>query len=209
MRVVLIDSGVNASHPHIRELGEVHPPLAVDADGALSICEEQEDTLGHGTAAAAAILDLAPGTELHSIQVFRDHPVCPFEVVIEALERALDLEPELINLSLGTTRREWQGELETPITRARSAGVTIISPAAHGGLPSLPGCLPGVTGVLMDAGLDRDSPELRPSGSTQLWYASPHPRDLPNLPRTANLAGVSMAAANLTGFFASRTTAPV
>ena len=61
----------------------------------------------------------------------------------------------------------------------------------------------------MDAGLDRDSPELRPSGSTQLWYASPHPRDLPNLPRTANLAGVSMAAANLTGFFASRTTAPV
>ena len=209
MRVVLIDSGVNASHPHIRELGEVHTPLAVDADGALSIWEEQEDTLGHGTAAAAAILDLAPGTELHSIQIFREHPGCPCEVVIEALERALDLEPALINLSLGTTRQSWRKELETPIARARSAGVEIISPAAHGGLPSLPGSLPGVTGVLMDAGLDRGAPELRPSGSTQLWYASPHPRDLPNLPRTANLAGVSMAAANLTGFFASRTTAKV
>ena len=33
MRVVLIDSGVNASPPHIRELGEVHPPLAVAAAG--------------------------------------------------------------------------------------------------------------------------------------------------------------------------------
>ena len=209
MRVVLIDSGVNASHPHVRELGEVHTPFAVDAEGVLVMDEEQRDTLGHGTAAAAAILDIAPGTELHSIQVFRDHPVCPFEVVVEALERALDLEPELINLSLGTTRQEWRGELEAPLSRARSAGVTIISPAAHGGLPSLPGSLPGVTGVLMDAGLDRDAPELRPSGSTELWYASPHPRDLPNLPRTANLAGVSMAAANLTGFLASRTTARV
>ncbi len=209
MRVVLVDSGVNAAHPHIRELGEVHTPFAVDADGILARDVEQRDTLGHGTAAAAAILDLAHGTELHSIQIFRDHPVCPFEVVIEALERALDLEPALINLSLGTTRQEWRGELEAPLSRAMSAGVTIISPAAHGGLPSLPGSLPGVTGVLMDAGLDRDAPELRSSGSTELWYASPHPRDLPNLPRTANLAGVSMAAANLTGFLASRTTAKV
>lgn len=209
VRVVLIDSGVNAAHPHIRELGEVHAALAVDESGLLAPCEEQVDSLGHGTAAAAAILDLAPGTELHSIQIFRDQPNCPFEVVIEALERALDLEPAFINLSLGTTRQEWRGELETPITLARSAGVTILSPAAHGGLPSLPGCLPGVTGVLMDADLDRDAPELRRSGSTEVWYASPHPRDLPNLPRTANLAGVSMACANLTGFLASRRTASV
>jgi len=209
VRVVLIDSGVNVTHPHIRELGEVHAAYAVDASGELTEGLEQQDTLGHGTAAAAAILDLAPGTELHSIQVFRDQPVCPFAVVIEALERALDLNPELINLSLGTTQQAWRGELEDPITRARSAGVTILSPAAHGGLPSLPGCLPGVTGVLMDAGLERGAPELRPSGSTELWYASPHPRDLPNLPRAANLAGVSMACANLTGHLASQTSAPV
>jgi len=204
VRVVLIDSGVNVTHPHIRELGEVHPAYAVDPSGALSEGLEQQDALGHGTAAAAAILDLAPGTELHSIQVFRDQPVCPFGVVIEAIERALDLEPGLINLSLGTTQQAWRDELEAPIARAVSAGVTILSPAAHGGLPSLPGCLTGVTGVLMDAGLERGAPELRESGSTELWYASPHPRELPNLPRTANLAGVSMACANLTGFLASQ-----
>ena len=209
VRVVLIDSGVNVTHPHIRELGEVHAAYAVDASGELTEGLEQADTLGHGTAAAAAILDLAPGTELHSIQVFRDQPVCPFQVVIQALERALDLEPELINLSLGTTQQSWRGELEDPITRAVSAGVAILSPAAHGGLPSLPGCLPGVTGVLMDADLERGAPELRVSGSTELWYASPHPRDLPNLPRTANLAGVSMACANLTGHLASQAGATV
>ncbi len=58
--------------------------------------------------------------------------------------------------------------------------------------------------VDLHAGLERGAPELRPSGSTELWYASPHPRDLPNLPRAANLAGVSMACANLTGFLASQ-----
>ena len=207
VRVVLIDSGVNVTHPHIRELGEVHAAYAVDGSGVLVQGAEQADALGHGTAAAAAILDLAPGTELHSIQVFRDQPVCPFEVVIQALERAIDLEPQLINLSLGTTQQAWRAELEAPIARAVGAGVTILSPAAHGGLPSLPGCLVGVTGVLMDAGLERNAPELRESGSTELWYASPHPRELPNLPQTANLAGVSMACANLTGHLASQASA--
>ena len=61
MRVVLIDSGVNVTHPHIRELGEVYAAYAVDASGELTEGLEQQDTLGHGTAAAAAILTLTAG----------------------------------------------------------------------------------------------------------------------------------------------------
>lgn len=201
-RIALIDSGVNTSHPHIRAAGTVVIGPSVDASGVWGTPKEQTDVLGHGTAVAAAILDLAPGAEIVSIQVFRDEPTCPFEHVLAALERALECEPQLVNLSVGTTRREWAAPLGELVRRAQEAGVTIVAPATAGGLPSLPGCLAGVTGAMMDANVPRECPELRTSGSSRLWYASPYPRDLEGLPRASNLAGVSMAAANLTGYLA-------
>lgn len=202
VRIALIDSGVNAAHPHVREGGTIVVGPAVDPSGTWHTTETQTDVLGHGTAVAAAILDLAPGAEIVSLQVFRDEPTCPFEHVLAALEHALECEPALVNLSVGTTRRSWAEPLAELVLRATDRGVTIVAPATAGGLPSLPGCLPGVTGAMMDANVPRERPELRESGSSRLWYASPYPRDLPDLPRAANLAGVSMAAANLTGFLA-------
>ena len=180
---------MNAGHPHVAGLGQIVP-------------DDQSDTLGHGTAAAAAILHLAPGSELHSLKVFDSLPHCPFETVLEALEESIALQPKLINLSLGTTRNDWNEALVGIIARLHEHGITLVSPATAGGLPSFPGSLAGVTGVLMDATLPRERPELRETGEHRFWYASPYPRDLPNLPRGANLAGISMAAANLTGYLA-------
>jgi len=201
-RIAVIDSGVNLQHPHIAESGRVTSGPSVDAAGAWSIPAEQRDLLGHGTAVAAAILDLAPEAELVSIQVFHDRATCPFEHVLGALERALELQPDLVNLSGGTTERRWIKPLEELVTRLVAAGAQLVAPATADGLPSFPGALAGSTGTMMDAGLPREAPELRTSGTHELWFASPYPRELPGLPPAANLAGVSMAAANVTGFLA-------
>jgi hypothetical protein len=64
--------------------------------------------------------------------------------------------------------------------------------------------LAGCHGVLVDDSLARNEPQQRSHGDQKVWFASPHPRDLPGLPTAANLAGVSLAAANLTGYLASR-----
>lgn len=201
-RVALIDSGVNLLHPHVRGAGDVVPGPTIGEGGAIERDAPHEDVLGHGTAAAAAILDLAPGTTLYSIRVFTDRAECPFDRVVAALRLALAWKPRLVNLSLGTPDERWRDELLAVAAEAERLGISIVSPATHGSLPSLPGSLAGYVGVLMDARLPRERPERREIGGRSWWFASPYPRDLPNLPRSANLAGVSMAAANLTGWLA-------
>jgi hypothetical protein len=175
----------------------VHGPSFTDA-------AEHGDLLGHGTCAAAAILDLAPGSTIYSVQVFGRALHCPFERVLDALRCALEWRPDLVNLSLGTLERRWLAALEefTAEDRAR-----IVSPAAFEGLPSYPGALTGFTGVLMDESLPREAPVQRDHGSRRLWYASPYPRSLPDLPRWSNFAGPSFAVANVTGALA-RSIAP-
>ena len=201
-RIVLVDSGVDPDHPHVRDAGAVVVGPAIGDDGTWQPDGAQADVLGHGTAAAAAILDLARGSTLYSVQVFRERPACPFEHVLVALEHALELDPDLINLSLGTTRRNWIEPLSEVAARAAESKVALVAPGTFGGLPSYPGSLEGVTGVLMDADLPRERPERRTSGSHSFRYASPYPRDLPGLPRDSNLVGVSMSCANVTGFLA-------
>lgn len=204
VRVALIDSGVNANHPHLTETGRVVVGPAIDAEGQLTDGAAGADVLGHGTAAGAAILHLAPTAELVSIQIFKEIPACPFEHVLAALDFAIREGFQLVNLSLGTTRHDWVGALEERIGRAQQSGTAIVAPATFQGLPSFPGSLAGVHGVLMNARLEREAPTRQSHGERDYWYASPYPRELPNLPRESNLVGVSMSAANLTGWLARR-----
>jgi subtilisin family serine protease len=191
-RVALIDSGVHAAHPHIAGRVEIEQHSA------------GPDLLGHGTCVAAAILDLAPSARILSLRVFEGELSCPFERVLAALERALACEVELINLSLGTTDACWRAPLEAALAAAQRRSITVVAPAAASGLPSYPGCLEGAAGTLIDATLPRERPELRAHGARSMWYASPYPRDLPGLPRSANMWGPSLAAANVTGHLAAQ-----
>ena len=204
VRIALIDSGVNPEHPHLRESGTVVVGAAIDEEGRLQRDAAAPDRLGHGTAAAAAILSLAPEASIESIQIFRDFPACPFEHVLAALDHAIDSGFDLVNLSLGTTRRDWVAPLEERIAKASERGTHLVAPATFQGLPSFPGSLQGVHGVLMDASVEREAPVTKSHGAREFWYASPYPRELPNLPRESNLVGVSMSAANLTGWLARR-----
>ena len=202
-RVALIDSGVNRGHPHLRPFEDIEqgPDLA---SGESAAGEQHGDLLGHGTAAAAAILDLDPRTRILSIRVFGSEPRCPLERLLRALDAAVEWRPHLVNLSLGTRDPSWVRPLEKALWECRRLGIKLVSPAASGGMPSFPGFLEGAEGVLPDPNLPRDAPERRPWGERIFWYASPYPRSLPGLPRHLNLKGPSMAAANLTGYLASR-----
>lgn len=204
LRVALIDSGLHASHPHLRDLVGSCSSWELSEDGEFVEASANNDALGHGTAAAAAIVGFAPGVELISLRIFKDAPSCPFADVLGAIDFAVERGANLINLSLGTTDVARSAELRSRVDDCVERGVPLVSPATWRGLPSYPGALAGCTGVMMDAGLAREAPELRASGERSYWFASPYPRDLPGLPRDANLVGVSMACANLSGFLARR-----
>ena len=199
-KIALLDSGVNERHPHIIENGEiVHGPI-IDGTGRLIDDPEPGDLIGHGTCAAAAILDLVPGSSILSMRIFREESHCSFPDLITALQYAIESGVNWVNLSLGTTRPSESPALEKLLERGKELGVGVVAPAQVGGLPCFPGALEGCHGVLADDSLPRQKPERRSHGDGKMWFASPRPRDLPGLPAAANLSGVSLAAANLTGY---------
>ena len=203
-RIAILDSGINCDHPHIKGMGTVERGLTIGVDGVPIDDPDASDTLGHGTAVGAAILDLAPGSILHSIKVFAERLDCPFEHVLLGLEQAMAWGPDLVNLSLGTTLPTYRDRLEVLVEASSERGVRIVAPASMSGLPSYPGSLSGVEAVVEDSSCPRQEPASRQKGGRSYWFASPYPRDLPGLPRDANLSGISLATANVTGYLAAR-----
>ena len=202
--IALLDSGVNVDHPHIRGQGHVIiGPILAD-DGEWIDDPDPADLLGHGTCAAAAILDLAPGSTILSLKIFHQQPICPFPRLLATLEYAIERDVDWINLSLGTTRPSRCDDLEQLLSAARARGISVVAPAAIGDLPCFPGALPGCQGVLVDESLPREHPRQSDQGNDRVWYASPSPRQLPGVPPAANLSGVSLAAATLTGHLVAK-----
>ncbi len=203
-RIAILDSGINCSHPHIDGMGAVVVGPTIAEDGTVGQDPTADDTLGHGTAVAAAILDLAPGSVLYSIKIFGQSLDCPFDHVLLGLEHALAWGPHLVNLSLGTTLPMYRESLEELLAVSLGRGVRIVAPASMSGLSSYPGSLEGVDSVVEDPDRPRQTPEQRQRGGRDYWFSSPFPRDLPGLPRSANLSGISFATANVTGYLAAR-----
>lgn len=188
--VAVLDSGVHPSHPHVGAISEsvcIDPP-----DG------DTVDRLGHGTAVAAAIRDIAPGAMLITGKVFDTALATNADALARGIEWATERGARLINLSLGTANHAHEPRLRRSVERAAARGALVVSARESDGVRWLPGSLPGVASVVANAKLERNEILLDEAGFT----AAPWPRSIPGVPRERNLSGVSFAVANVTGFLA-------
>ncbi len=146
IRVGVIDSGVHATHPHIRT---VAGGVTVQADGTI---EENTftDRLGHGTAVMAAIQERAPAAEYFAVKVFDDALRSTAKALFGALEWAIERRVDIVNLSLGTTNSAHAGRFERLVEQALTAGVAIFAARDTEGHACFPGCLAGVFGVSLE-----------------------------------------------------------
>lgn len=186
----MIDSGVHASHPHVGAVAEcvcLDPP-----DG------DVVDRLGHGTAVAAAIRDIAPGTTLIVGKIFDRSLSTNAAVLARGIDWAVERQARVINLSLGTTNAAHSASLGESVSRAAAAGAIVVSARESGGVLWLPGSIESVVSVVSDASLERDELEIDERG----FVAAPYPRPIPGVPKERNLSGVSFAVANVSGFLA-------
>jgi subtilisin family serine protease len=194
--VAIIDSGVNAAHPHI---GGIADAFAISPEGRVH--SDVVDRLGHGTAITAAIHEKAPGAELRIVKVFHDTLSTNLEALIAAIDTAADQGARLINLSLGTANPDSAAALRGAVERAAGRGSIVISAAAHGGRAWYPGSLPPTLGVTADSGCPRGAARFSIGGRLTV-EASPYARPIPGVPPERNLNGVSFAVANATGIVA-------
>jgi subtilisin family serine protease len=111
VRVCLLDSGVDAAHPHVGGLAE-SLVVSVGPDGEPVVDEDVDgDVCGHGTACAGIIRSLAPDCSLTSVRVLGPGWSGTGEVLVAGLRYAVEQRFDVINLSLSTTRQKFAGVL--------------------------------------------------------------------------------------------------
>jgi hypothetical protein len=198
VRVAVVDSGVHASHPHVKG---VSGGVAIDHAGHRS--DDFSDRLGHGTAVAAAIREKAPDAEIFAVRVFDQSLATTGVALVEGIRWAADRGAAIINLSLGTANAEHEAALTAAVGEASARGSVVLAAAPDGVTRWLPGVLPTVIAVELDWECPRDSCRLSVAPDGRLTVkASGFPRPIPGVPPGRNEKGQSFAVANASGLMA-------
>lgn len=198
VRIVVVDSGVHASHPHV---GSVAGGVGVSPAGDLG--DDYVDRLGHGTAVTAAIREKAPGAEVLVARVFDRRLDTTVEALAAAIRWAASQHAQLVNLSLGTANARHGDLLQAVVHEAAAAGVWVVAAGEQDGVRWLPGSLEDTVSVTLDWTLPRDACVLVPrAAGVPTVRASGFPRPIPGVPPERNLKGLSFAVANATGLLA-------
>lgn len=198
LRIVVVDSGVHPSHPHVGPVGG-----GVGVSPAGSLTGDYLDRLGHGTAVIAAIREKAPGAEVLAARVFDRRLDTTVEALVAAIRWGIARQAHLVNLSLGTANQRHADVLQEVVGEAAAAGVWVVAAGEQDGTRWLPGSLDQAVSVLLDWTLPRDACVVAPRhGGLPLVRASGFPRPIPGVPPERNLKGLSFAVANATGLLA-------
>jgi subtilisin family serine protease len=138
VRVAVVDSGIDTEHPDLK--GKVKESVeAVAEDGRIEFRPSTSgDQAGHGTACAGIIASVAPDVELYSVKVLGPKASGSGDMFLVGLDYAIKQKFHVINLSLGTTKREFFAPLHELLDRAYQSGCIVVSAANNLPYPSYP-----------------------------------------------------------------------
>jgi subtilisin family serine protease len=147
VRIGIIDSGCDTSHPLLHHVSEGKDFTSGGTDGSWG-----QDLVSHGTHCAGilnaadtqqGIVGCAPGAELHVLKVMPEGRVSD---LLAALDECIERELDLVNISVATD--EFSELLSQKLREARQKGIACIVAAGNTGGPlAFPAMLPGVMAV--------------------------------------------------------------
>jgi subtilisin len=163
VRVAIIDSGVELSHPRLADLRVADDFLVVD-DGLQIVTRDNQgnDAYGHGTAVAGIIHEVAPAAEVGSFHVLDGSNRTRSAIVCEAVRQALDRGYHIINCSIGCGVMAQVLDYKTWIDDAYLRGVHIV--AACNNLDMARPEWPGHFGTVITVNM------ARTDGDDEFWY---------------------------------------
>src|SRR6195256_5024966 len=138
VRVAVVDSGIDTEHPDLK--GKVKESVeAVTENGRIEFQPSTSgDLAGHGTACAGIITSIAPDVDLYSVKVLGPKASGSGDMFLVGLDYAIKQKYRVINLSLGTTKRDFFAPLHDLLDRAYQAGCIVVSAANNLPYPSYP-----------------------------------------------------------------------
>jgi subtilisin family serine protease len=201
VRVAIVDSGIA---PALLGPGAASRSFRVRARGVLTAVEpcEPGDVSHHGTAVASIVQAVAPGAELTSVRVLDDDGRGSALALRAALEFCVRQRFDVVNVSLGTRRREVLLDLYELVDQAAVAGVICVSATDNAGLPDYPSACTSL--IAVDRLDDADPFALRfRAGHRVAFLARGHDVDVaaPDGSRRT-VSGASFACPHVAGFAA-------
>ncbi|MFJ1792117.1 S8 family peptidase [Kitasatospora griseola] len=141
VRVCVVDSGVDGSHPLVGGVASAHV-VRKDEDGAVRVepldAGAPGDLCGHGTACAGIVRRVAPDCELHSVRVLGERFTGRGDVLLAGLRWAIRQGFEVINLSLSTTRTRYFEDLHALADEAYFGSSVVVASAHNTQVESFP-----------------------------------------------------------------------
>ena len=135
VKIAIVDSGVDTAHPLLR-----HIRRGLDLTNNGDPETWAQDVIGHGSHCAGIIAardeagkmmrGFAPDAEIHVLKVF---PGGRFSSLVEALDYCLELDIDIVNLSLGSSQRSLV--LEQKLEEAALHGLACIVAGGNSGGP--------------------------------------------------------------------------
>lgn len=157
VRVAVIDSGIEADHPDLDGCVEVEDGIAITLDKAGDVIETvgpHDDSFGHGTACAGIIHSLAPEARITSVKVLGAGLTGKAAAFLRGLAWAVEQGFDVINLSLGTTRKDWALPFYEVCDEGYFRNSVIVTAANNIVRPSFPSLFASVTSVASNLSKD-------------------------------------------------------
>jgi subtilisin len=162
--VAIVDSGVEGDHPALG--GALRESVRVELDGedASVVDDEAIDVVGHGTACASIVHQLAPAAEIVSVRVLGPDNRGKGAAFAAGLDWAIAAGAGVINLSLSSRSDAMFGVFHELADRAYFAGVLLVCAANNVAVASYPSLFAAVVSV---AAHDIRDPAV--------WFYNPRP----------------------------------
>jgi minor extracellular serine protease Vpr len=135
VKIGVIDTGINLNHPDFFNQDQTSRFLKgydfVDNDTV------PQDTNGHGTqvtgiiAADGQLKGIAPMTEIFSYRVSSDGESVPSNLIIKAINQAIEDKVDIINISLGVNMTH--NKIDEAVNNAINQGIVVVAAAGNSG----------------------------------------------------------------------------
>jgi subtilisin family serine protease len=154
VRVCVLDSGIDPTHPMVGELAGSMGVVDGGADGPVVVPVDPVDEAGHGTACASVIRQLAPRASITSVRVLSNGKNGTGSALLAGLRWAVDEGFDVINMSLSTTKEKFAAELRELADRAYFRRCVVVASAHNMPVVSYPWPFASVISVASHDGPD-------------------------------------------------------
>jgi len=135
VKIAVIDTGVDFNHPDL--LGWGPEGKVVGGYNFIQDGELPMDNNGHGTqvagvlAADGQIKGIAPKAKILAYKVSEDGDAVSSDLIIKAIEKAIEDKADIINISLGVNKTNSQ--IDSAVTKALEKGIFVVTAAGNDG----------------------------------------------------------------------------